>query len=114
MPSDLHFWGAREGNRTPDLRITSALLYRLSYPGWASPRYWLELKASYWAHPTSGQLAPGPRKPHKGRWALPTRECQLAYPCRSARHLYLAETSRLRGLAAVDIVGVSQHDLGGT
>gem|GEM_PF-1746686 len=25
--------GAREGNRTPDLRITSALLYRLSYPG---------------------------------------------------------------------------------
>ena len=25
--------GAGEGNRTPDLRITSALLYRLSYPG---------------------------------------------------------------------------------
>ena len=25
--------GAREENRTPDLRITSALLYRLSYPG---------------------------------------------------------------------------------
>ena len=27
------FIGAREGNRTPDLRITSALLCRLSYPG---------------------------------------------------------------------------------
>ncbi len=26
-------YGAREENRTPDLRITSALLYRLSYPG---------------------------------------------------------------------------------
>jgi hypothetical protein len=25
--------GAGAGNRTPDLRITSALLYRLSYPG---------------------------------------------------------------------------------
>jgi hypothetical protein len=25
--------GAWEENRTPDLRITSALLYRLSYPG---------------------------------------------------------------------------------
>jgi hypothetical protein len=25
--------GAQEGNRTPDLRITSALLYRLSYLG---------------------------------------------------------------------------------
>ena len=25
--------GAQEENRTPDLRITSALLYRLSYPG---------------------------------------------------------------------------------
>lgn len=25
--------GARGGNRTRDLRITSALLYRLSYPG---------------------------------------------------------------------------------
>ena len=25
--------GAREGSRTPDLRITSALLYQLSYPG---------------------------------------------------------------------------------
>ena len=32
--------GAREENRTPDLRITSALLYRLSYPGngWKSYR----------------------------------------------------------------------------
>ena len=32
--------GAQEGNRTPDLRITSALLYRLSYPGngWKSYR----------------------------------------------------------------------------
>ena len=28
-----HHNGAREENRTPDLRITSALLYRLSYPG---------------------------------------------------------------------------------
>ena len=27
------FNGAQEGNRTPDLRITSALLYRLSYLG---------------------------------------------------------------------------------
>ena len=26
-------YGAQEGNRTPDLRITSALLYRLSYLG---------------------------------------------------------------------------------
>jgi len=33
-------FGAREENRTPDLRITSALLYRLSYPGngWKSYR----------------------------------------------------------------------------
>ena len=33
-------YGAREENRTPDLRITSALLYRLSYPGngWKSYR----------------------------------------------------------------------------
>jgi hypothetical protein len=30
----LSYWfGAREGNRTLDLRITSALLCRLSYPG---------------------------------------------------------------------------------
>ncbi len=29
--------GAWEENRTPDLRITSALLYRLSYPGRAGP-----------------------------------------------------------------------------
>ena len=28
--------GAQEGNRTPDLRITSALLYRLSYLGRSS------------------------------------------------------------------------------
>ena len=28
-----HGIGAQEGNRTPDLRITSALLYRLSYLG---------------------------------------------------------------------------------
>ncbi len=27
------FTGARDQNRTDDLRITSALLYRLSYPG---------------------------------------------------------------------------------
>ena len=31
--SDTGMCGAREGNRTPDLRITSALLCRLSYPG---------------------------------------------------------------------------------
>lgn len=32
MPLSCYF-GAREGNRTLDLRITSALLCRLSYPG---------------------------------------------------------------------------------
>ena len=32
-PNFQKFTGAREENRTPDLRITSALLYRLSYPG---------------------------------------------------------------------------------
>ena len=29
----IHFAGAWEEIRTPDLRITNALLYRLSYPG---------------------------------------------------------------------------------
>ena len=32
-------YGAWEENRTPDLRITSALLYRLSYPGASETRY---------------------------------------------------------------------------
>jgi hypothetical protein len=32
-PHDQGFWGAQSGNRTHDLRITSALLYRLSYLG---------------------------------------------------------------------------------
>ena len=32
-PGDSPATGAQEGNRTPDLRITSALLYRLSYLG---------------------------------------------------------------------------------
>ncbi|MDQ1413159.1 MAG: hypothetical protein QOE07_1747, partial [Acidimicrobiaceae bacterium] len=35
MSSDQHLCGARERNRTADLRITSALLYRLSYSGGA-------------------------------------------------------------------------------
>jgi hypothetical protein len=30
--------GAGEMNRTPDLRITNALLYQLSYTGFFSPR----------------------------------------------------------------------------
>ncbi|MDQ1415291.1 MAG: hypothetical protein QOF81_904, partial [Acidimicrobiaceae bacterium] len=33
---DQHLCGARERNRTADLRITSALLYRLSYSGGAT------------------------------------------------------------------------------
>ena len=33
MASELGFCGAQSGNRTHDLRITSALLYRLSYLG---------------------------------------------------------------------------------
>ncbi len=33
----LVFYGAGEKSRTPDLRITNALLYQLSYTG-ASPR----------------------------------------------------------------------------
>ena len=33
LPADTGHAGAWEENRTPDLRITSALLYRLSYPG---------------------------------------------------------------------------------
>ncbi len=33
MPIQLVFLRAQKGNRTPDLRITSALLYRLSYLG---------------------------------------------------------------------------------
>jgi hypothetical protein len=40
VPPDLR---AREGNRTLDLRITSALLCRLSYPGgWSEPVLYLE------------------------------------------------------------------------
>jgi hypothetical protein len=52
------FYGAREENRTPDLRITSALLYRLSYPGWASPRYWLTPMASFWRDPEDDLCQP--------------------------------------------------------
>jgi hypothetical protein len=33
MTAELVFRGAQSGNRTHDLRITSALLYRLSYLG---------------------------------------------------------------------------------
>ena len=31
--NDFSKFGAGEGNRTPDPRITNALLYQLSYPG---------------------------------------------------------------------------------
>ena len=40
--------GAQEGNRTPDLRITSALLYRLSYPGNGSKPYRMVIRTTTW------------------------------------------------------------------
>ena len=35
--------GAGERSRTPDLLITSQLLYQLSYAGFGKCRYWLYL-----------------------------------------------------------------------
>ena len=34
LDSQCDFIGAGEKSRTPDLRITNALLYQLSYTGW--------------------------------------------------------------------------------
>jgi hypothetical protein len=48
--------GAREETRTPDLRITSALLFRLSYPGGGGSGY-RSGGATHLAEP--GRLVPG-------------------------------------------------------
>lgn len=56
------FVRAREGNRTPDLRITSALLCRLSYSGddkTARSRLATGSKAAGWPKTAGCPMAPG-------------------------------------------------------
>ena len=71
--------GAWEENRTPDLRITSALLYRLSYPGELDPVPSRKLIPTGSQHGTGGVPSDQSFKPIKG---YPTdRPLPVGSPC---------------------------------
>jgi hypothetical protein len=96
--------GAREENRTPDLRITSALLCRLSYPG--LPAETLSRRCG-WGN-ASGNSSCRPAQPIRSEWSPDRDEAGRLEPLRlrrsGRRRLGHTPERRRQGLAVADPV----------